>query len=79
MKLFRSIISAIVMASCAGVCLNVHACSVCFGDPQSSLTMGLHMGVLTLLIIVLLVLGGFAAFFLRLRKLSKNNSETSTS
>lgn len=47
-------------------------CSVCFGDPDSTLTMGLHMGVLTLLLIVLLVLGGFARFFWYLVKRSQS-------
>lgn len=40
-----------------------HACSVCFGDPDSDLTKGLNAGVLALLIVVSMVLAGFAAFF----------------
>ena len=40
-----------------------HACSVCFGDPDSDLTKGLNAGVLALLVVVSMVLTGFAAFF----------------
>ncbi len=54
------------------------ACSVCFGDPQSTLTTGLHMGVLTLLVVVVLVLAGFAMFFLHLKKLGRKYAQTST-
>ena len=39
------------------------ACSVCFGDPDSNLTKGLNAGVFALLSVVVLVLSGFAAFF----------------
>ena len=39
------------------------ACSVCFGDPDSDLSKGLNAGVLALLIVVSMVLSGFAAFF----------------
>lgn len=57
---------------------DAQACSVCFGDPQSTLTTGLHMGVLTLLVVVVLVLAGFAMFFLHLKKLGKKYAQTST-
>ena len=39
------------------------ACSVCFGDPDSDLTKGLNAGVFALLLVVVTVLSGFAAFF----------------
>ena len=42
---------------------SANACSVCFGDPDSDLTKGLNAGVLALLIVVSMVLAGFAAFF----------------
>lgn len=44
------------------------ACSVCFGDPTSPAAQGMAMGVLALLAIVLVVLGGFAAFFIYLAR-----------
>ena len=47
---------------------HAQACSVCFGDPQSSLTIGLKMGILTLLVVLFGVLGSFAYFFLQLKK-----------
>ena len=47
------------------------ACSVCFGDPNSSMTAGLNMGILSLLLVVLVVWIGTAAFFIRLAKKSK--------
>lgn len=39
------------------------ACSVCFGDSDSDMAKGLNAGVLVLLIVVSVVLSGFAAFF----------------
>jgi hypothetical protein len=44
------------------------ACSVCFGDPDSDLTKGLNAGVLALLVVVTIVLSGFAAFFVFVAK-----------
>ena len=44
------------------------ACSVCFGDPDSDLTKGLNAGVFALLFFVVLVLSGFAAFFVFIAK-----------
>ena len=37
------------------------ACSVCFGDPNSSLTQGAKAGVILLLAVVGIVLGGIVA------------------
>jgi len=45
-------------------------CSVCFGDPDSNLTKGLNAGVFALLFVVVLVLSGFAAFFVFIAKRS---------
>jgi hypothetical protein len=44
------------------------ACSVCFGDPTSSLSKGAIAGVSVLLVIVLGVLGGISAFFVHVSK-----------
>ena len=44
------------------------ACSVCFGDPTSPAAKGLAWGVFALLGVVLLVLGGFTAFFIFLAR-----------
>ena len=42
------------------------ACSVCYGDPQSPLTMGLNLGIITLLLVTGFVLSAFSAFFVYL-------------
>lgn len=59
---------------------SAQACSVCFGDPDSDLTKGLNAGVLALLIVVSMVLAGFAAFFVfiarRSSKTLPNNDST---
>ncbi len=43
------------------------ACPVCYGDPQSSITDGLNMAIVSLLGITGSVLAGMGAFFLFLR------------
>jgi len=47
------------------------ACSVCYGDPESPMIIGMNMGILTLLIFVIGTLASFAVFFLNLRKRAK--------
>lgn len=44
------------------------ACSVCFGDPDSDLSKGMNMGILTLLLIITSVLAGVATFFVFLAR-----------
>ena len=46
----------------------VRACATCYGAPDSPLTQGLNMGILSLLLVVLCVLGGAAAFFVHLAR-----------
>lgn len=46
------------------------ACSVCFGDPNSSLSKGAVAGVGVLLVVVLGVLGFVAAFFVHVARRS---------
>lgn len=52
------------------------ACAVCFGDPDSPLAKGLSWGVLSLLAVVLLVLGGIAAFFVHMAKRARMSQIT---
>jgi heme/copper-type cytochrome/quinol oxidase subunit 2 len=60
---------AFVVALCVVALPNVaSACSVCFGDPTSPASKGLAWGVFALLGVVLLVLGGFTAFFIFLAR-----------
>jgi hypothetical protein len=40
----------------------VSACTACFGQSDSELARGMNFGILTLLLVVVSVLGGFAAF-----------------
>lgn len=51
-----------------GVPGTAHACAVCFGNSDSKLTQGMMAGVLVLLLVVLTVLGGFAALFIFLAR-----------
>ena len=63
MTLSRRRIPALVLLAVLLCPLAAQACSVCFGDPDSDLSKGLNAGVLALLIVVSMVLSGFAAFF----------------
>ena len=47
------------------------ACSVCFGDPNSSLTKGLNVGILSLLAVVFVIWIGVGWFFYQLAKKSR--------
>ena len=47
------------------------ACPVCFGAEETSMIDGAKLGVLVLLVITLVVQGGFVGFFLYLRKHAK--------
>ena len=62
---YALLVSTAVMALLPGT---ADACSVCFGDPDSDLTKGLNAGVFALLFFVVLVLSGFAAFFVFIAK-----------
>ena len=44
------------------------ACAVCFGDPESQIAKGASWSVIALLGIVMIVLTGFAAFFVFIAK-----------
>lgn len=45
----------------------INFCSVCFGDPNSPLTKGSNMGIFTLLVFILVILGAFAGLFWNIR------------
>jgi hypothetical protein len=61
--------------------LLMSACSVCFGDPNSSLTKGTIAGVVFLLAVIFMVLGGILAtgivWTLRAKKLAAGGEGTS--
>lgn len=52
----------------------VNACSACFGQSDSPLAQGMNMGILSLLVVVVFVLGGVAAFFVYLAKKSAQSA-----
>jgi hypothetical protein len=52
-----------------------HACSVCYGNPESPLSKGMVWGVFTLLVIVGGVLAGIGGFFIFLAKRSGSVSQ----
>lgn len=65
--------SSIVIRHCLPLALlfaphAVQACSVCFGNNDSKMSQGMMAGVLVLLLVVLSVLGGFAALFVFLAR-----------
>jgi len=47
-------------------------CAVCFGDPTSPLTKGYNWAVIALLLVITLVLIGFAKLFITFRKREKD-------
>jgi hypothetical protein len=50
----------------------VYSCESCrVGNPDSPLTAGMNVAIITLLIITKAILGGFVLFFLNLRKRAK--------
>jgi hypothetical protein len=67
---FLTIIAVVLLGMV--VATEAWSCSVCFGaDPTSTQYQGLFWAVMVLLAVVLSVLGGFAIFFLNLRKRSR--------
>lgn len=59
---------------CAGALLlallpqPVLACATCFGRSDSKMALGMNMGIFSLLLVILCVLGGVAAFFIYLAR-----------
>ena len=53
----------------------VVACTMCFGAQETSMIDATRLGVLVLLAILLVVQGGFVAFFLYLRRRAKQSAE----
>jgi len=45
-----------------------HACATCFGAPDAAMTKGLNMGILSLLVVVLFVLGMAGSFAIYLAR-----------
>jgi len=49
----------------------VVACSVCYGAPDALMTKGLNMGILSMLLILVGVLGSFIVFFVQFQRRTK--------
>ncbi len=77
MKLLRTI-TGLGGSAVAGLALQpqcAEACAACFGRSDSSLAKGMNMGILSLLVVVVFMWAGFAAFFIYLaRKSSASGS-----
>jgi hypothetical protein len=69
----RAFATAVAVIACGSA--SVLACPACFGAEEGSLIDGAKLGVAVLLGITLAVQGGFAGFFLYLRKRAKRNAE----
>lgn len=54
------------------------ACATCFGKSDSDLARGMNAGIFSLLVVVVFVLGGCAAFFVYLAKRSAMIASSST-
>jgi heme/copper-type cytochrome/quinol oxidase subunit 2 len=59
---------AVVIAILLSAAQTGHACPNCYGDPESPLTDGLNMAIMSLLGVTGSVLGGFIGFFFFLRR-----------
>lgn len=64
--------SIVYVGVLAGLFVSIHqvgnACPNCYGDPDSSMTAGMNMAIVSLLGITGGVLAGFMAFFVFLRR-----------
>lgn len=49
------------------------ACAVCTGAANTAMTRGMNMGILSMLLLVLVILLSFAAFFMHLRRQAKRS------
>jgi hypothetical protein len=68
--LFSSAVSAALIPQ------PLRACAACFGQSDSPLAQGMNMGIASLLVVVLFVLGGIAAFFISLVRRSAKLAAT---
>jgi len=64
-KLLRLLLLALAMLPAP-----VRACAACFGQSDSPMAHGMNMGIFSLLLVVVFVLGGIASFFIYLAKKS---------
>jgi hypothetical protein len=68
-RLMRALAMAAVMV--LGGSRTALACPLCFGAQETSLVDGTRLGILALLVVLLVVQGAFAGFFMYLRQRAK--------
>ena len=68
----RLLLAAAMLLAAPGVAL---ACPVCFGQSDSPLAIATNLGVMAMLVVVVGVLGSFAAFFVYLARRARLASE----
>jgi len=59
-----------LLAMCCAKPQGAMACATCLGAPDSPLTAGLNWGIASLLLVVMVVLGGAVSFFIYLARRS---------
>jgi hypothetical protein len=69
-RVFTAAVAAITLSGSSAL-----ACPVCFGAEETSVIEGTKLGILVLLAVTVAVQGGFAGFFLYLRRRAKRNAE----
>ena len=57
------LLGAVLTAMLAGQAESAWGCAACFGKSDSPMAQGMNMGIFTLLLVILSVLIGIAAFF----------------
>ena len=74
---FRGMLPHCLLAlalAAAAVPQSVRACAACFGASDSPMAKGMNWGIFSLLVVVVTVLGGIAAFFIYLARKSAATS-----
>lgn len=63
----KSVLSGLLLAFLANPD-SIRACAACYGQSDSPMAHGLNWGILSLLVVVVLMLGGIASFFVYLAR-----------
>ena len=71
----RKILLSSLVAAFGLFPLASHACSVCYGDPDSGMSKGLVWGISAMLVVVVSVLAGVSTFFVYVAKKSPRDKD----
>ena len=63
MRLRAKLFLPVLLPALLALAQNAGACAACFGRTDDRQAVSMNMGILSLLVVVLFVLGAFAAFF----------------